>query len=372
MICWGVLLVTLLLTVCSVANAATFFCPYEVSLSEDIPGAFERRLSVNRLTDVLRLARGMGDRGTPWDEDEVAGNRAIVTIPDGFVVPAITQALPLGAGCSVVPVDYRRLPARASRVRNGQLHFDDADGMRPIINPARDTRASFQQFVFRKLLASLSFLSERISPAIAYALSAFPDPGTIIDNFNRANETPIGAPWAEFNTSDNSFNLASNALDCSASICSMYYNLQMATNGDAFFTASTLNGQMAVGCRGQQPGAATNDGYTGRMVSSADAVRAHRVDNNIATQLGADATQVEGTGDKIGVRCDGSTIRAYYVDISVSSAWVDMTGGTDSTYTCGAGDCFAFVFDLNNLAIFDDFGFTQLTARLSLGFKLLQ
>jgi hypothetical protein len=81
------------------------------------------------------------------------------------------------------------------------------------------------------------------------------------------------------------------------------------------------------------PPALCAGGRDGRGLGSTWSVR--RIDNGMATQLGAVATQTVGAGSRLGFTVVGTTITAWYAP-TATAGWTQVLTVTDSTYQ-GAG-----------------------------------
>jgi len=164
----------------------------------------------------------------------------------------------------------------------------------------------------------------------------------ILDDFNRIAESPItGLDWGKLiSGASNNLNLASNQVACNGSSTGESYWIPKTFGPDVevFVTVATLPGTgnaVRVHARLQQPGGAgSQDGYqirTNQVSGSAnDQVFIERIDNNAITTI-ATFTQELATGDKVGIRCVGTTIEAWYK--SGAGAWTKLGQATDATYS---------------------------------------
>lgn len=159
----------------------------------------------------------------------------------------------------------------------------------------------------------------------------------ILDNFNRANEGPPMTGWT---TPAGVGGLIVSGSVCAASTANafgIYSASPSNANCEAWFTVSTATGAgatVSIFARAKDvSSAATFDAY-GLVVTEAatDWWAIRRVDNGLATTLGASFAQEVSNGDGIGIRCSGSTITAWYRSGSAGS-WTELASRTDSTYS---------------------------------------
>jgi hypothetical protein len=185
----------------------------------------------------------------------------------------------------------------------------------------------------------------------------FPSTG-ILDNFNRADESPATG-WTHL---FNSFAIVSNQLASAvvASVLSYYSASTYGPDCEGYYTVATkppVGGSTAVLARLVDVGTAfTADGYLVKfdnVTGGANDVWAiQRVDNGAATTLGATFTQEVSNGDAIGIECIGSSISALYKPSGGS--WTTLATRTDSTYTAAGYLGASSVSDTSNRI--EDFG----------------
>lgn len=159
---------------------------------------------------------------------------------------------------------------------------------------------------------------------------------TASDDFNRANESPVGAPWTS--VIGGGANLSSNALTSTATTDrrSLYsgtwgndhiahVNVGNLTSG-VNYAAVCVRLATTGGGRGYE---VYTDG-----VSGAGHTEIARWDAGAATVLASVATTFVN-GDKLSLRIAGTTLTVYKNDVSVGTT-------TDSTYSSGNPGCGAY------------------------------
>lgn len=376
----SILGIILSLTIClSTSYAQWLLCPYDTELIG--PQTFARSLTLNREPILAALkAELQGPHNRLWrypgiqnnfSELEVSysptENRALLHMPYTSLSQA-TQDLIFGTtegNCLALTLDevpLRRKLARAARLAaDGQSQtFDGTDPTRTPIHPEEH-----QATLWTPARWFAALLWQRLLPAlrvpVAYALGIFPD-GVVIDTMTYTNGT-IPAPWALLNTNTTALAITSNVAGCPGSVCDMYDPVRpMANDADAFLTYPTLTSTSVwIGCRMQNPGADTQDGYMVNLAAaSGGVVRLWRITDNGFVQQGTSVTQTRGAGDKLGIRCAGTTISSYYMDVSVAATWnlID-TQGSQTLYTSGAVGLHCSDADCQ----IDDVGWTQPVTR---------
>lgn len=187
-------------------------------------------------------------------------------------------------------------------------------------------------------------------------------PGTtpIIDDFNRANATTLGANWAlltnfGFGGSDLGVNGNQAYNPSGGTYISMYW--AAATFGpdcECYLTIATLPSadNVSLYLRTQQPGSATYDGYILDVLLSTSEFAISSITNGTATQIGARVSQSVASGNKILFEAIGSTLTGY---INTGSGWVSVISRTDTTYA-GAGGVGFYGGGNNTAWRYDDFG----------------
>lgn len=163
----------------------------------------------------------------------------------------------------------------------------------------------------------------------------------VVDAFNRANETPIAAPWAgPLFSGEGQMNLTSNALKFSTTsgiFSGSYYNQLFGPDVEAYFTLSTLPAdteRINFMARVQNPGAAGINGYMVTLIASGvgnDTVRIRKTTAGSNSTLGADITSEDfAAGDGLGIQVIGSTIKAWRRS---SGVWRELGSRTDTSFT---------------------------------------
>jgi hypothetical protein len=181
----------------------------------------------------------------------------------------------------------------------------------------------------------------------------------LIDDFNRANQTPPSG-WSSWNTGTyKELSISSNTLIRSGSGGSSNYGVAIydtAFNADqeAWITITTGGGvghELALGLRTQDIQSTTYDNYETYIDTNVDEAYIYRVDDGSYTQLGATVTGLAlSSGHKVGVRMIGSTLGLWK---DIGSGWTEVTTRSDSTYTAGGK---IVVWIENTTYVLDDFG----------------
>jgi len=187
---------------------------------------------------------------------------------------------------------------------------------------------------------------------------AFPTTG-LLDNFNRADENPIGnGNWSgPIWSGDNQLRVASNqcAPQTSGPWHNSYWSAAQFGNCEVYATVPTVGAtddDLNLYVRIASPGGAGLDCYIfaiGYQASPSNNSVIYRVDNTTLTQLGASLTVDLDAAEKIGFECNGSSLTAYLFE---SGAWASQASRTDSTYSSG----YIGAEIENNTARLDDFG----------------
>lgn len=171
---------------------------------------------------------------------------------------------------------------------------------------------------------------------------AFPTTG-VLDNFNRADSSGLGASWTgSLWAGEPTFDIVSNAAKSAANYRSNYYNVStFGPDAECYATWSGGRGWLYVRVNGT---GATLNAYGCRAETTVGTNAIIRIDNGVETVLGA-AFAIPTSGDQVGISAVGSTITCYYNGVSQATR-------TDATYSAsgylgfeGAGTC-----------VFDNFG----------------
>lgn len=173
----------------------------------------------------------------------------------------------------------------------------------------------------------------------------------ILDSFNRANEgPPPSASWTNLNAG---LKVVSNVCAANAANSVTYWNVQTyGPDSECYCTISTKatnTNSIGVYVRLKDVGSvATVDGYAlfGFTSAATDTLQIQRVDNGVATTLGANVSQELSNGDTILLRARGSTLELERNNLLVTTR-------SDSTYTV-AGNIGAAITDTTGRL--DDFG----------------
>lgn len=196
---------------------------------------------------------------------------------------------------------------------------------------------------------------------------AFPTTG-ILDNFNRANEQPVGGGWNVNSIAGPgvipTLRVVSNQLanDAGGGTSGQYWDTQFGPDIETFATIGVKppadNSNIAVlYARGQNLGTTSLDGYVLYVFNNGTTerfLRIYREDDGNDTLL-VTAQMTDGdyeVGDKVGIRVVGSTITAW--ENIAGAGWVQQATATDSTYA-GLGYC-GFVWLDGTTGRMDDFG----------------
>lgn len=199
---------------------------------------------------------------------------------------------------------------------------------------------------------------------------AFPTTG-ILDNFDRANAPNLGPNWtnAIFGANPARWTIASNKAASLAGPQEWYSAAQFGPGSEAYITLGTtldsffdgesnIDSVLFVYARLQTPGSAAVDGYFHVVYPPTSGGYLARVDNGVATVLGATWSGV-GTGgsvgDTVGIEAVGSTLTAYQ-KLSGGS-WGSLGSRVDATYS--ESGYVGFGMNISGSGItytFDDFG----------------
>lgn len=130
------------------------------------------------------------------------------------------------------------------------------------------------------------------------------------DNFNRADETPLGAPWAELAGSTGDVNLVSNAVQKSGSDGDLFvYYSGASTSADQFSQATQVTGPTA-----DDWGPAVRigaDGFSGYVnVAFEDGEQIFKIVAGSFTQLLLHNDPV-ANGDTVRIEAEGSSVRGF-------------------------------------------------------------
>lgn len=191
---------------------------------------------------------------------------------------------------------------------------------------------------------------------------AFPDT-IILDNFNRADESPLAGGWGGiiFSSTDPP-DIVSNQLTNTGptyNVQTYYYNTNYGPGVvEAYMTMvdCVIPGtcDFLLWMHGKEEGSSsTLDGYL-LYINTSGVWHVERQDNGVPTQIGTDfGTQALADGDSVGLKADGSgNFTAWYKAAAGSWTQIGASKGPDTTYTSGH---IGYGTNLQN-TIEDDFG----------------
>jgi hypothetical protein len=182
----------------------------------------------------------------------------------------------------------------------------------------------------------LGFGLDRISPG------TFPTQG-VVDDFNRADSTGLGANWStsHFLIGSNNTDVLSNAAVIPTTNNSYpieYWNAStFGPDAECYFTVVAYIGSSGFDCpcvlvRMANPGSGTLDGYWFYPSLNDDTSGLlERWDNGSRTTLGATFTCQKAAGDKLGAEMIGDQLVAYRW--TSGGGWATLATRTDGTYT---------------------------------------
>jgi hypothetical protein len=182
----------------------------------------------------------------------------------------------------------------------------------------------------------LAFLCLKLGGANTAVATSFPTT-SVVDNFNRANENPLGhGTWTgPVYQGDARFALSSSQVACaqSGAWCDEYWNQATYSDSEAYVTISAKGSSNGVGLfvRVANPNTGTLRGYL--IETGGTSLTFYRIDSGSETQLGSTVTGLTwSAGDKLGFQAVGSTLTAYHY---TGGAWSSVASRTDSTYATG-------------------------------------
>jgi len=132
--------------------------------------------------------------------------------------------------------------------------------------------------------------------------------GGATDDFNRADETPVAAPWTQQSGSGTTFNLASNALVLVSAANAIYYYAGAASTADQYSECTN------VGAGGKFAGPSVrvgSDGFSGYNLEAAFNQLSKFVSGSL-TLIGSGLSPTILTGHVMRVEASGSSIHALY------------------------------------------------------------
>lgn len=163
----------------------------------------------------------------------------------------------------------------------------------------------------------------------------------LLDDFNRANQTPLAGNWGmPVVSGQSSPNLASNVVVGVGTKSSAYWNSQTFGSGnvEVFLTVDTVpaaGSYVGLWAMIQTPNTAELDGYVLQAVKATgtDTWELVRVDNGAETNI-LSGTQEYSNGDSFGLKIlQSGTIEVWYKPSAGS--WGMLNSVSDTTYTSG-------------------------------------
>ena len=166
----------------------------------------------------------------------------------------------------------------------------------------------------------------------------FGDGASLLSDFTGGDESPLseGGNWAQLDTISDPLIRVSNAAGQAASITGeSYWTVQnYGPDVDVYTTITTMplagnNVDVSARILGEG-GNNTYDGYRARMIQNAgtDSLTICRVANAAITTLATMTTRDFAVGEKVGIRCLGSTVEAWYY----AGVWTLGLSVVDTTY----------------------------------------
>lgn len=185
----------------------------------------------------------------------------------------------------------------------------------------------------------------------------------ILDNFNRANESPITGIWTErWFGGTAGCQVSGNVMIKTTGAGDGCYVTNPFSDSDQEVYATFPNGTshtdtsnpMLLLCLQGGIGTSSVDGYgirSSKVAAGTDTMSLWRITNTTMTQLGATFAQEIDNGDKIGAERVGSDLNFWY---DGGSGWTELFTRTDATYDCANSNLAAYL--LSSTFQVDDFG----------------
>lgn len=198
--------------------------------------------------------------------------------------------------------------------------------------------------------AAVGYFAERSrfgSSGSAAPAETFPQ-NSVLDAFTRANEGPPMTGWAD---NDAGLRVISNQASGSDAFAISRYATGTWADAEAFATIavkpSTDGHQMGVLARLSTTGIYNGYGFFAGNKTGTDTLALWKVVASAYTKISSDVTQEFTAGDKIGIKCVGSTISGWYYN---GSSWSKVVELTDSSVTAAGyiglgGDSTVYRFD---------------------------
>lgn len=232
----------------------------------------------------------------------------------------------------------------------------ESDKMEHLKIDRGDWRKTSQLLV---LLGKAGYKLDKISTG------TFPTTG-VLDTFDRANATTVGAGWTELYAylGSGDWGITSNQLynpDGGAYVA-MYYNASTyGADSEAYISVPTLAGDLidslSLFLRAKDPG--TNfDSYALNYLwattgSPKQTWNCEITTNHVGAVIGAEVEQAIAAGDKVGAEIIGYTIVGYRY---TGGAWAAVLSRTDAGSTWGAAGYIGTYLTVSALMRLDDFG----------------
>lgn len=199
-----------------------------------------------------------------------------------------------------------------------------------------------------------------ISSIIGNTIGAvsFPTNG-ILDNFNRADESPLAGGWSAnpFWSGDVLHRVVSNqCTPVTTGFADAMWATGFTANQEVYVTMPTVAGITSIGlyCRGinENSGGFTNQYYFAGFEADGDVVL--QVQDGTETTLGSMTLSggAIANGDSIGLSCVGSAIKVFYK--RAAGAWTEVISVTETRHNV-AGKV-AINADCSGFYTLDDFG----------------
>lgn len=163
--------------------------------------------------------------------------------------------------------------------------------------------------------------------------------GTLLDNFNRANAVPPGAPWAATgirNASASALGVVSNVLTNTGH---GYLVGPYGPNVDLYCDVVAIpsaGGAMLLYVDIQEPATTTFDGYSVHIFNNTGTIewRLRRIDNGVnATLISKTSGEQLVAGESVGISRVGNEVIVNHKAVGI---WKEVIRATDATYAAGA------------------------------------
>jgi hypothetical protein len=155
----------------------------------------------------------------------------------------------------------------------------------------------------------------------------------LLDDFNRANENPLGVPWADMDFWDNLQVVSNECAGTTGTSNAMIYDVDFGADHEA---EATLVNKVTDRYQGTWVRAAADgSGYFGATITRAgtDEWEIWEIDNAGGGAAIAGPVALEwNAGDKIRTRAIGSTISVWRFD---GATWTEVASATDATLATG-------------------------------------